>query len=247
MEKNVFRKFKFHYAIPMYIDEFFYPKLYDRFIFVSEITKDKTLKKISKPLKLCEVIPNGVDMSLLKTVPVEEDYILFFSRIDVYTKGIDILLKAFKRIVQSYPHIKLVCAGYELDKFEGLLKNLGTHVRENITYAGFLSGEEKVRLISRAKIFVLPSRHESFPISILEAAAVQKPVLVSDIAELRYVEKNQFGLSFRSGSVKDLQEKLEMLIKSETLRRALGSKGRIFAKKLLWDNLAVKFDEALQN
>jgi glycosyltransferase involved in cell wall biosynthesis len=246
MEKNVFRKFRFHYSIPMYIAESFYPKLYDRFVFVSEITKDKTLKKIRKPLKLCEVIPNGVDMSLLETVPVEGDYILFFNRIDAYAKGIDILLKAFERILTSYPHVKLICAGHESDKFEGLLKKLGTYVREKITYAGFLSGEEKIRLISGAKIFVLPSRHESFPISILEAAAAQKPVIVSDIAELRHVENNQFGLSFRSGSVEDLQEKLEMLLKSETMRRALGAKGRIFAKNLLWDNLAVKFDEALQ-
>jgi glycosyltransferase involved in cell wall biosynthesis len=185
-------------------------------------------------------------MSLLNTTPVEGDYILFFSRIDEYTKGIDILLKAFEHIFPSYPHLKLVCAGHEFDKFEGLLKNLGTQVKENITYAGFLSGEEKIRIISEAKLFVLPSRHESFPISILEAAAAQKAVLVSDIAELRYVEKNQFGLSFRSGSVEDLQEKLETLLQSETRRKALGSKGRIFAKNLLWDNLAIKFDEALQ-
>lgn len=247
MEKNVFKKIRNHYSLPMYIAESFYPRLYDRFIFVSDITKDKTLRKIHKPLKLCEVIPNGIDMSLLNTSPVEREYILFFSRIDEYTKGIDILLKAYEQILLSHPHIKLVCAGYEFDKFQGLLKNLGTHVRDNITYAGFLTGKEKIRIISEAKLFVLPSRHESFPISILEAAAAQKAVLVSDIAELRYVEENQFGLSFRSGSVEDLQEKLETLLKSETMRKALGSKGRIFAKNLLWDNLAIKFDEALQS
>ena len=247
MEKNVFKKFGFYYSLPMYTAESFYPKLYDRFIFVSEITRDKTLKKIHAPPRVCEVIPNGIDRSLLNTAPIDGDYILFFSRIDAYAKGIDILLKAFARLSRSYPHTKLVCAGYEFDKFDGLLRSLDPHVRKNIIYAGFVSGEEKVRLISRARVFVLPSRHESFPVSILEAAAVQKPVLVSDIAELGYVDKNRFGLSFRSGSVEDLQEKLHVLLKSASMRKELGVQGRIFAKNYLWDTLALKFEETLQN
>ena len=45
------------------------------------------------------VVPNGVDAGLL-TAPAEEGgYVLFFSRIDIYTKGLDLLVSALKPAV----------------------------------------------------------------------------------------------------------------------------------------------------
>lgn len=63
-------------------------------------------------------------------------------------------------------------------------------------------------MLSEAKIFVLPSQNESFPVCILEAAAFMKSVIVSDIPELSFVLKEGFGLSFKSGSADDLSEKI---------------------------------------
>jgi glycosyltransferase involved in cell wall biosynthesis len=84
-----------------------------------------------------------------------------------------------------------------------LLSGLPASLKKKIEYAGFVAGDEKIRLLSGAKLFVLPSRHESSPISILEAAACKKPVIVSDIPELFYVREEGFGLNFPSGSEQD--------------------------------------------
>ena len=205
MGKHVLKKFNPVLAIPMYVVESQYPRLFDRFIFVSEITKAKVMSGVRGKAALCEVIPNGISEALLETTPDDGDYILFFSRIDRYTKSLDILLNAFERLVPEYPGLKLVLAGYEFDKVSSLLSGCQEEVRRRISYAGFVSGEKKVKLLSGARLFVLPSRHESAPISIMEAAACGKPVIVSDIPELKFVEEQGFGLCFPSNSVKGLQ------------------------------------------
>jgi glycosyltransferase involved in cell wall biosynthesis len=245
MERHSFIKFNPFYSIPLYIVEQIYPNLYDKFIFVSEVTKNKVISKVKRKIKICHVIPNGIDSALLHITPEDDDYILFFSRIDIYTKGIDLLLKAFEHISQEYPSLKLVLAGYEFDKVEKLLSGLPSLLKDKISYAGFVTGDEKICLLSKAKIVVLPSRHESSPISILEAAACGKPLIVSDIPELRFVEEEKFGISFSSGSVEGLREKIKLLLNNNELRYHLGQNGREFANKLLWDTIALEYEKVL--
>jgi glycosyltransferase involved in cell wall biosynthesis len=245
MEKHVLRKLNPVFSVPMYLVELQYPKLFKRFMFVSEITKAKVMSGVRRKVELCEVIPNGISDVLLEATPDDGDYILFFSRIDRYTKGLDILLHVFERLAPEYPGLKLELAGYEADKVSDLLSRCPEQVRSRISYAGFVSGEKKIDLLSGARLFVLPSRHESAPVSIIEAAACGKPVIVSDIPELKFVEEQGFGLCFPSNSVKGLQEKVELLLKNDEMRHQLGRKGREYAQKYLWDTLALQYENVL--
>ena len=247
MESHTHKKFSLLYSLPMSLVERFYPLLYKNFIFVSPVTKDKLLSRIKGEVSFCQVIPNGMDDELLDVVSEEENYILFLSRIDVYTKGLDLLVRAFEKISETSADVALVLAGYEFDPFDALVSKVSPGVKKRIRYAGFVSGQEKVRLLSRAKFFVLPSRHESFPISILEAAACGRPVLVSDIPELQFVEKNGFGLSFQSGSVDGLAERMRLLMNDPSQRQRMGREGKNFAKHFSWDAIALQFEDALQS
>lgn len=245
MEKHSFRKFHPVYAIPMYLVERFYPGLYERFIFVSPITKEKVTARLGKKSIQCHVIPNGINEELLQVTPEDGAYILFFSRIDTYTKGLDILVEAFKRIAPEYPNIRLILAGYEFDRFDTLVSGCAPSLRERIEHAGFVTGEGKKRLLSRATVIVLPSRHESSPVSILEAAACGKPVVVSDIPELDFVRREGFGLSFPSGSAEALSENIRVLLEDGGKREEMGKRGREFSSQFLWDHIAVQFENVL--
>jgi glycosyltransferase involved in cell wall biosynthesis len=245
MENHSFRKFALGFSLPMFLCERFYPVFFKRFIFVSNITKKKVMARVRGPVTVCNVIPNGISNELLRSVPGEGDYILFFSRIDTYTKGIDILTAAFERLSPNFPDLRLILAGYEFDRVADLLSRLPSPVKNKIEYAGFLTGGKKIDLLRRAKIVVLPSRHESAPISILEAAACGKPVIVSDIPELKFVEENRFGMSFPSGSVQGLKEKVELFLRNDALRDDMGKRGREFARNFLWDDISADFEETL--
>jgi glycosyltransferase involved in cell wall biosynthesis len=247
MEKHSLKKFSPLYSLPMYAVEQFYPGLHDRFIFVSDITKKKIMERVKRQVNSCHVIPNGIGEELLNVVPEEKDYILFLSRIDIYTKGLDILIKAFEKLCKSYPELRLILAGYEFDKIDKLLSGLSSFIRGRVEYAGFVSGEEKIDLLSKAKLFVMPSRHESSPISILEAAACAKPVIVSDIPELGFVSESNFGLSFPSGSIDGLKEKIDFLLRDAETRAEMGRKGREYAGQFLWDGIALLFEDALRH
>jgi len=246
MERHSLKKFSPLYSFPMYAVEQFYPGLHERFIFVSDITQKKIMARVKRQVRSCHVIPNGIDEELLQIAPQEEEYILFLSRIDIYTKGLDVLLKAFTAISEKYPDLKLILAGYEFDKFESLLAGLPPSLRERIEYAGFVASEEKIALMSKAKLFVLPSRHESAPISILEAAACAKAVIVSDIPELSYVEEAGFGLCFPSGSIEGLTDKIDYLLKNSGTRAYMGEKGRRYASQFLWSRAAERFESTLR-
>ncbi len=245
MEKHALRKFSPIYAVPMYAVERFYPGLYDRFIFVSDVTRQKVMERVTREVASCAVIPNGVDEELLDVVAEEGDYLLFLSRIDIYTKGLDLLVKAFESLSTRHPDVRLVLAGYEFDTVDALLAGVPSHMRRKIHYAGFVSGRDKIELLSKAKLVVLPSRHESAPISILEAAACGKPVVVSDIPELRFVGEAGFGLSFPSGSVEGLTDQIDFLLNDSGHRTTMGIKGRIYASTLLWDRVAEEFEGVL--
>jgi glycosyltransferase involved in cell wall biosynthesis len=246
MERHSLKKFNPLYSFPMYAVEQFYPGLYDKFIFVSDITKKKTMQRVKRQAKVCHVIPNGIGEELLTVVPEENDYILFLSRIDIYTKGLDVLVRAFEKLSTSYPELRLVLAGYEFDTVDSLLSGLPLTLKERIQYAGFVSGEEKLNLLTKAKLFVLPSRHESAPISILEAAACGKPVIVSDIPELDFVRSEKIGLIFPSGSIEGLIDRIDCLLKDEKARKTMGNCGRDYAGKFLWNRIAMDFENGVK-
>jgi glycosyltransferase involved in cell wall biosynthesis len=245
MGMHSLRKFNLFYSLPMYAVEKFYPGLYERFIFVSDVTREKIMAGVKRKVKSCRVIPNGIDESLVRITPKDDGYILFLSRIDIYTKGLDILIKAFERISAKWPSVRLVLAGYEFDKFGKLVSGLPDRLKKRIEYAGFVTGDEKLRLLSGAKLFILPSRHESSPISILEAAACGKPVIVSDIPELGFVQKEGFGLSFPSGSESALAEKVGLLLKDDKMMESMEKPGKKYASLFLWDRIALQFEDAL--
>lgn len=112
-------------------------------------------------------------------------YILYLGRIDV-KKGVDLLLQAYRNIISTYGINKcpqLILAGPGMDTEYGtmleMFVNANPDLKANTHIAGMLSGEKKWAAIYGCEAFILPSHQENFGISVIEALACGKPVLIS--------------------------------------------------------------------
>ncbi|MFC2163454.1 glycosyltransferase family 4 protein [Acidobacteriota bacterium] len=104
-------------------------------------------------------------------------------------KGIPYLLEAVDSIRRSFPEIKvwIVGGGPQREKLDHLKDRLGIS-----SYVSLLGEREDVpQLVSRFDVFVLPSLWEGLPYSLLEAAALGKPVVASDIDGVRELIKHE--------------------------------------------------------
>lgn len=88
-------------------------------------------------------------------------------------------------------------------------------------------------LLAGASVFVLSSRSEGFPISVLEAMAAGLPVIASDVGGVaEQVEHDVTGLLVPRGDADALAAALQRLIDDPELRRRMGEAGRARATRL---------------
>jgi glycosyltransferase involved in cell wall biosynthesis len=108
-------------------------------------------------------------------------YLLFLGRIHE-KKGCDLLLEAFGRQASHGADVDLVIAGPDQTGLQSKLKaqadRLGLGGR--VHWPGMLRGDLKWGVVRACEAFVLPSHQENFGISVVEALAVGRPVLISN-------------------------------------------------------------------
>ena len=160
-------------------------------------------------------IPNGVNRPAIKIAEIitekygltKDSFFLFLGRL-VPEKGIRYLIEAFKDVKTDK---KLVIAGGSSDT-DSFMKELNELARddERIIFTGFVSGKLLEEIYSNAYVYVLPSKLEGMPLSLLEAMSYGNCVIGSDIAEIADVVEDK-AILFKKANVEDLKEKLQMV------------------------------------
>ncbi|MEH2422915.1 MAG: glycosyltransferase [Nostoc sp.] len=136
-----------------------------------------------------EIISMAVETTPYTPFTAKYPYILYSGRIDS-SKGCNDLINfftQFKKDISS--NLKLILTG----KSEIKIPN-----HPDINFRGFVSSEEKFKLMAGASIFVMPSPYESFSIVTLEAMAQRTPVLVNGSCQVlvEHVERSGGGKIF---------------------------------------------------
>lgn len=168
-------------------------------------------------------IPNGVhtktilsDSEYIEQLGLtHQEYILCVGRI-TQEKGFDYLIDAF--IEAQIPNLKLVIAG-GIDHKSDYAERLQQKARQyQIIMPGYTDGKNLQQLYSHARLFILPSYNEGFPLVLLEAMSYRLPLLASNI-EANLLLKLKENDYFKVGNVRDLaqriQEKLDSNFKQE--------------------------------
>jgi glycosyltransferase involved in cell wall biosynthesis len=132
----------------------------------------------------------------------------------VKDKGIEELISVFQQLKKSFP-LQLILVG----PFEPLLDPLRTETMEiierDISIVHVKWSDSVEYYMSLAHIFVHPSHREGFPNVILQAGAMQLPVVCSDIpGNTDIIRHNETGLVFKVTNEIDLYDKLKYAIEN---------------------------------
>jgi phosphatidyl-myo-inositol alpha-mannosyltransferase len=153
-------------------------KFFDALTAVSDAAAQYVRKLTTESI---EIIPNGIDLKKYhpKRIPGSggKRRLLFIGRLEG-RKGVNHLIDAFG--ILNDPDSELVIAGNGPDRAK-LESQVGAMRLANISFLGYVTEEEKLRLLRESDVFVSPAIYgESFGIVLLEAMATATPIVAAN-------------------------------------------------------------------
>lgn len=206
------------------------------------------------PIKIFE----GVELDFWKrdhTYDIRDKiYITVVARL-IYAKGIQDLLKSVQQLknklddlIFSKIVINIVGDGNYRSKLEQLSQDL--ELTDKTVFWGELDldGVKQV-LFDRTTIVVQTSYSEGLPGSVLEGAAAALPMVLTDTGGTRdIVPTTEQGFLVEPGNIKQLAEKLEILIKDSNLRKTMGQNARSYMEKNFnWQAIVDDYEKLFAN
>jgi colanic acid/amylovoran biosynthesis glycosyltransferase len=178
-----------------------------------------------------EVVHVGIPMEQFtddreKALARDIPSVLFIGR-QVPEKGQGVLLEAVALLAERGLTVEVTIAGEgdARSEFERLAERLGLSAQ--VSFTGAVGQEEICDLYVAADVLCLPSFAEGVPCVLMEAMAMQTPVITTRIAGIpELVEHERTGLLVSPGRADQLADALERLLTDPALRRELGSNGR---------------------
>lgn len=175
---------------------------------------------------------SGVILNNVKNNIKKNNIVLFPSRILIH-KGIIEFIEAAKFLKKKYNNWKFLAVGsYEGDNPTNLdLKYLKQVEKNNIV--SFLNYTPKINyFFNKSKIVCLPTYREGTPKSLIDACALGLPIITTKIPGCHLVVKSGYnGYKVPVKNINSLINKLEILIKSQTIRKKFSKNSFLIAKR----------------
>lgn len=205
------------------------------YIAVSDNFKDMLIERGFTPNKIYTVY-NGMDFSCVPENPTDKYtyaesrsftydpnkvYVGIAARFDI-VKGVDVFIKMAGEVLKRCDNVEFLIAGDGVEK-ENLL-NLAkeTGFYDKIRFLGF--ERDIYGFLNVIDINCLTSLCESFPYSMLEGAAMGKPMVASRVGGIpSLVVEGETGLLFESGDYMAMADKIEELVKDNKSREQMGA------------------------
>jgi glycosyltransferase involved in cell wall biosynthesis len=208
----------------------------DALLSVSQFTATKT-NFIFGLNKKFAIIPNLIDSSLFKADHSKhhsDKSILYFGSL-IRKKGLLELPLIFNRVIESNPDAKLILVGKDVpDIISGnastwqMMQNLfSDKAIKNVQYLGGVPYEAIKDKIQESQICVFPSFAEAFPVSWLEAMALEKPIVASNIGWAKeMIDDGENGFLVDPKNHEFYAKRIIDFLENEDLRQKSGQSAR---------------------
>ncbi len=206
------------------------------------------------------VITLGIDPNRFQFPPnfnsppgIKRPYILFISKLDKFHayKGLDVLLRAFKRVILQFPEVSLLVAGNgELKPaYENLARVFG--LQRHVHFKDF-SLYKNMEYYFASELVAAPTkdgRQEGFGMVAVEALACGKPVITTEyVAASRDIEANELGIVVPPKDEQRLASAIIQLLSDSNNRKRMGQKGRaVVKKKYSYEKIAKQYESLFES
>ncbi|MBX3045007.1 MAG: glycosyltransferase family 4 protein [Candidatus Kapabacteria bacterium] len=173
--------------------------------------------------------------------------VTYFGRLKKY-KSVDHLFSAFAILKENMPDAKLeiIGRGDFRPYLEKLSDTLG--IADSVIFHGFVSEDDKSKILSRSHIIVNTSMKEGWGITNIEANACGTPVISADVPGLRdSVSVGKSGLLYEYGNIKELAAKMTNVLQNKRLFEELCNGAVRWAETFSWDKSAGEMLEVIYN
>ena len=184
------------------------------------------------------MIPNGIDVEPRPDVARDDATLLFLGRVN-WKKGLDRVIAA----LPSLPGVRVAIAGNDDEDLTPRLRELAQKhgVADRVEFLGPVYGTAKNELLARATLFVLLSTSENFGNAVLEALAMETPVVLS----------REVGLAdevMRAGAGLLGLDDVGALLRDPERRAQMGRNGRALVEsRFTWPRVAEEMERAYES
>jgi len=210
---------------------------FDHIIAVSDYVRNDLIRRGYSPQYVTS-IPSGLSRSP-EIGRGDGDFILSLGRL-VRTKGLDYLVEAMKDVDCRL----IICGkGPDRERLEKRIRKLG--LEDRIEMKGWVEEDEKERLMSSCRFFVMPSLFESFGLAAVELMAYGRPIIHTDVNGLPDTVGNG-GVSVPPKDPAALSEAMNMLLKDRDRTEELGGNAARQARTYRWGELMPKIESVYE-
>jgi len=206
----------------------------DAVVSVSQFAADVT-SKIFKLSKKITVIPNGISSDKFEVSPENKSCnILYFGTL-VRKKGSLELPFIFNKVIEQNPDAQLTLVGLNSNDattgnasvWNMIQESLSPEALPNAHYAGSVPYAEIKNYINDAAVCVFPSFAEALPVSWIEAMAMGKAIVASDIGWAKeLIVDGQEGFLVHPTHHQEFADKILRLLGDKSLQRKFGVAAR---------------------
>lgn len=212
----------------------------DHYVFQSEGMRDSAINGRGIPKAKTSIVKTGIDIIKYApdqakrfyahdcfNIPRDRNLIVFSGHME-RRKGVHVILKAAHTLVRDfqYRNAHFLILGDrpgEKENFSEFLQN--EEVNEHITFGGYRN-DVPTLLKSCTAGMIASTEWDSFPMSSLEMAATELPLLVSDLSGLNEAVTSATGLTFPVGDHHAAAVKLKTLLANPSLIKEMGHNAR---------------------
>jgi glycosyltransferase involved in cell wall biosynthesis len=197
------------------------------FVAMTEIIYQNLVKSGIQPERITK-ISNGIDVEDTYKIPVRNQanpIVLFVGNLTQQpAKGVDILLRAWSIVRESFPTVILQVIGDGVnDAYQDYANKLG--IRDSVQFLG--KKNNLLDYYQHATIFVLPSRREGMSNALMEAMLNEMPCVATDISGSRdLIQNNVNGILIPPADVKSLANEIIYLLANPGKADEMGKRAR---------------------